>query len=476
MLTITTTHEPATDIGYLLHKHPDKIQTFEVPYGTAHVFYPEASPNRCTAALLVEIEPMKLTRRGNRHTPEQFLQDYINDRPYTTTSHFSVAIAEVFGTAMNGRCKDRPELAKTPIPLEATITSVRSRRGPELIKRLFEPLGYEVECDTPLMDPAFPSLEESYHHNVTIRATKTVQQLLNHLYVLLPVLDNQKHYWIGRDEVDKLVKIGKEWLPDHPEKEIISRRFLGHRTGLHTQATEQIKSILNERETDDQPEQEDTPDEPQTSQVANEDDLEKPLRLNSLRIEAVMEAVKQSNATSVLDLGCGEGRLMQELMGKTALTNITGMDVSPISLERAKRKLRINKMEPDQKSRLNIIHGSLMYRDSRLEGFDTAIAMEVIEHIDPTKLDAFQEVVFGSARPRTVVITTPNVEFNVLFEDKTRKFRHRDHRFEWTRQEFQDWCDQAAKQHNYTVEFKGIGQPDDTHGTPTQMAIFARNE
>ena len=189
MLTITTNHQPATDLGYLLHKHPDRLQTFELPFGNTHVFYPEARNERCTAAMVLEMDPIRLTRRGGRSdsAPQNLIQEYVNDRPYAATSHLSTAIAKVFGTALSGRCDAMPELAQTPIQLEIGVASVRSHHGPDLIRRLFEPLGYQVETETPPMDPGFPEWGEGRHHNLTLKSrSHTLRETLVHLYVLLP--------------------------------------------------------------------------------------------------------------------------------------------------------------------------------------------------------------------------------------------------------------------------------------------------
>ena len=483
MLTITTTHQPATDLGYLLHKHPDRLQTFEIPSGKAHVFYPEATPERCTAALMLEIDPIRLTRRGNPggSTPESLLQEYVNDRPYTASSHLSGAIKRVFGTAMSGRCKDRPDLVGKPMSLEARVTSVRSRRGAEIIQRVFKPLGYTVTTETLQMDPRFPDWGDGHHHNLVLSSeSRTLRELLIHLYVLLPVMDNQKHYWISRDEIEKLMRFGKDWLSSHPERDIISRRYLGHRRSLTAQAQEQFENEPSENEELAELPAEEGTAEPQQAgpaqpiRVTREDVLEKSISLAERRNQAILEELRSCGATSVLDLGCGEGNLLRDLMKESQLARIMGMDVSLRSLEIAERRLRLRDMPPEQRKRLTLAHGSLIYRDPRLAGADAAVAMEVVEHIDATKLGAFEDAILGSARPRTLIVTTPNREFNVLFENFKGPFRHRDHRFEWTRAEFQEWAGGAAERRGYSVSFRGVGDENETHGAPTQMAVFTR--
>ena len=500
MLTITTTHHPATDLGYLLHKHPDKLQTFPLPFGNAHVFYPEAQEDTCTVALMLEVDPVRLTRRGNAGGSNPFLlQEYVNDRPYSASSHLSVAIAKVFRTAMSGRCEERPHLAASPIPLTARVASVRSRHGTGLIHRLFTPLGYQVETVTHPMDPSFPDWGPGYHHDVLLESsTRTLAELLTHIYVLLPVMDNQKHYWISQDEIEKLLRFGEGWLPSHPERDIISRRYLGNRRNLTGQARERLDTQQAEQEQqEDQnaeagldspassldtagPEEGDNPadpheQQPQTSRMS-EEDLEKYISLNELRIQEVTKCIRQHQAQSVLDLGCGEGQLIRALMPEPTVTSITGVEVSLHTIEVAQRRLRVRDMNPEQRRKLTLLHGSLLYRDPRLQNADAAVAMEVIEHIDLDKLHAFEDAVMGGAKPKLLIITTPNQEYNVLFPNFTTTFRHRDHRFEWTRQEFQDWAQTAAARQGYTVEFQGIGNQDDELGAPTQMAVFSREE
>ena len=169
MLTITTTHQPATDIGYLLAKHPDRVQTFNIPCGKAYVFYPEASPERCTVAMLTEIDPIAITQQRRRQgSGDAAIQQYVNDRPYAACSHLSVAIAEVFRSALNGACKEHPELVDTPMPLVANIPGLPSRQGTQFIRNLSEPLGYKVHTDTPPVDSQFTQWGESSHHDVTL--------------------------------------------------------------------------------------------------------------------------------------------------------------------------------------------------------------------------------------------------------------------------------------------------------------------
>ncbi len=466
LLTITTTHQPATDLGYLLHKNPARLHSFELSFGHAHVFYPEATPERCTAALLLDVDPIGLVR--NRKGPSGeggTLDQYVNDRPYVASSFLSVTISRVLSTALGGRSKHREELAQTPIPLQAKISVVPCRGGEKFLRRLFEPLGYEVEAQRHALDETFPDWGESSYYTVELSATVRLQDLLTHIYVLIPVLDNEKHYWVGDDEVEKLLRHGATWLPAHPEKEEITRRYLKYRRDL---AHEALARLVDE----------DTPDPDVAVAVHNseEEAVEQSLNLNEQRLNAVVAALKSANAKSVLDLGCGEGKLLRVLLADRSFDHVVGVDVSHRALEVANERLRLERLPDRQRERIKLMQGSLMYRDRRLAGFDAAAVVEVVEHLDEPRLAAFERVLFEFAKPATVVLTTPNVEYNVRFETlPAGSFRHKDHRFEWTRPQFREWAESIATKHQYSVRFLPVGPEDAAVGAPTQMAIFDKN-
>ena len=464
-LTLTTTHHPATDLGYLLHKNPARLQSFIASFGRAHVFYPEASVDRCTAALLLDVDPIGLVRKGRGQDTGGFaLEQYVNDRPYVASSFLSVAIADVFGTAMGGRSKDRPDLAETAIPLEATLTVVPCRDGAALLYRLFEPLGYAVDLTAHPLDPRFPDWGESPYYTLTLRATTRLRDLLTHLYVLIPVLDDDKHYWVGDDEVAKLLRHGEGWLATHPERERIVARYLKHRRGLAAAALDRLTDtdVLD-------------PDAVEEQHGQEEEAVEQPLNLHAQRLVAVQDALKQSGARRVLDLGCGEGLLLERLLADPSFTEIVGLDVSYRALERAAGRLCLDRAPERQRARLTLIHGSLTYRDRRLSGYDAAAVVEVIEHLDPPRLTAFERALFEFARPTVVVVTTLNREYNRRFTTlPAGTFRHKDHRFEWTRDEFQGWAEALAARYGYTVRFAPVGPEDPDLGAPSQMAVFSR--
>jgi 3' terminal RNA ribose 2'-O-methyltransferase Hen1 len=223
------------------------------------------------------------------------------------------------------------------------------------------------------------------------------------------------------------------------------------------------------------PEDATNPDDAETAHDSEEASVERPISLNEQRIGAVVAALKQSGATTVLDLGCGEGQLLRPLLEERQFARIVGVDVSHRALEKAHDHLHLDRMPPLQRERIALLHGALTYRDTRLEGYDAAAIVEVIEHLDPPRLAAFARVVFACARPRTVILTTPNREYNVRFTTlPAGQFRHKDHRFEWTRAEFQAWAHAVAEQHGYAVRFLPIGPDNSEVGSPTQMGLFDR--
>ncbi len=465
LLTISTTYPPATDLGYLLHKNPGRFQSFTLPFGRADVFYPVADEDRCTAALLLDIDPVGLVRpKAGASNSTGWLQQYVNDRPYVASSHFSVAIASVFNSALAGNCRERPELAQQQLPLEAHLPTLPSREGPKLISQLFEPLGYSIEIQEHPLDACFPEWGVSPCFSVGLKGMMRLRDLLVHLYVLLPVLDDAKHYWVGDDEVDKLLRFGAGWLSDHPQQELISTRYLKRQRSLVRQALDRLS---DDGRTDSEAAAE--------RGQHDEERLETPLRLGEQRMQAVLDALREAGATRVLDLGCGEGTLLRELLREPAFRSITGVDVSHRALETAHARLRLDNLPAAQRERITLLQGSLTYQDQRLAGYDAAVAMEVIEHIDPERLEAFEAAVFGAAQPGAVIITTPNSEYNPLFENlPSGEFRHRDHRFEWSRPQFHEWAQAVGGRRGYDVRFQDIGSKHPTRGAPTQMGVFAR--
>ena len=198
------------------------------------------------------------------------LDQYVNDRPYVLSSFLSVAMSRAFGTAMTGRSKGKQELADQKIPLTATLSVVACRGGDGLLHELFEPLGYKVSAEHHPLDEKFPEWGEGPYYAVTLQGEVRLQDLLNHLYVLIPVLDAEKHYWVGDDEVEKLLRKGEGWLAAHPHKEAIVKRYLPYQKHLAREALARLA-------------EEDNPDPDETAEVNSqaEEKIEEPMPYGS---------------------------------------------------------------------------------------------------------------------------------------------------------------------------------------------------
>ncbi len=305
------------------------------------------------------------------------------------------------------------------------------------------------------LDPHLPGWGDSRYLDTTLTATVRLADALTHLYVLLPVLDGAKHYWIGGDEVDKLLRVGERWLAAHPDRELITRRCLAHRRGLVRSALES----LAEADESDVDTLDNALDEPRVPSLAEQ------------RRGSVLAVLRGCGAHRVLDLGCGGGALLRDLVADPRFTEIVGVDVSSRALEVAARF--VDRLPDRARERVTLRQSALTYTDTSLAGFDAAVLMEVIEHVDEERLPALEHAVFGVARPETVVVTTPNIEYNARYETLPEgSLRHADHRFEWTRAQFRAWADGVAERHGYAVRYLPVGPEDSRVGSPTQLGVF----
>lgn len=468
MLFLSTTYKPATDLGFLLHKNPARVHEFNLAFGKMVVAYPEATEERTTAAVLLQVDPVGLVRGSGS------LDQYVNDRPYVASSHLSVALVDAFSTAMNGKSKDRPELVNTPIPLTIRIPVLPCRTGVERLERLFQPLGYHVSANPVPLDDQFPEWGSSPYLDVTLSGTVTVQNALRHVYILLPVLDARKHYYMDRGEVEKLLRHGEGWLKDHPERNWIVRAYLGRKPSMVRDALGQLAQAeeelaLENNQVDEAyvaPE-----DAGATAQDAASSQARK-VSLHDQRHQRLVEIITEWRPRSVLDVGCGEGKLLGKLIPIRGIDRLVGMDVAYYEVEKAIRRLRLEDAGPRMRERVQVFHGSLMYRDVRLRGFEVCVASEVIEHLDPPRLRTFEQVIFGDAQPEKVLITTPNRDYNAVWD--VAAMRHEDHRFEWNLEELKAWADRVAEEFGYKTSIEGLGEQHETYGFPSQLAVFTR--
>jgi 3' terminal RNA ribose 2'-O-methyltransferase Hen1 len=463
LITLTSTAPSASDLSHLLRKHPAKAQSFDLAVGTAHVVYPEATDDRCTVALLLEVDPIALVRdKRFRSAGAASITHYVNDRPYASSSMLAVALGQVFRTAMGGRSDMFPELAASALPLTVTVAALPARGGADLVRDLFAPLGWRVEATPVPLDPAFPAWGDSLYVDLVLTGEVRLADALRHLYVLLPVLDDGKHYWVADDEVGKLLRAGDGWLADHPARDLITRRYLAHQRDLVGEAGERLDAGS---------------DAPAEAAPAEEPGALAPREtsLARLRAETVHAVLTEVGACTVADVGCGSGALLAHLVADPAFTRLIGTDVASSDLERAARRLGLRDASDRVRERIRLLQSSATYEDPRIAGLDAIVLMEVIEHVDPDRHAALEASVFGSASPASVVVTTPNAEHNALYPGLAAgALRHPDHRFEWTRAEFAAWAARVADRFGYLVEIRPVGDADPVHGSPAQLALFRK--
>ena len=304
---------PATDLGYLLHKHPGRMQSFALTFGQAHVFYPEAYAEKCTAALLLDVDSVGLVRRPHRQFADNFaLAQYVSDRPYVASSFLSVAIARVFSSALSGKCKDRPQLVETAIPLSARLSILPCRGGEKLLRRLFEPLGYTITAERHTLDAQFPDWGESRYFTVTLENTCRLSELLTHLYILMPVLDDESTTGSARQRSKSYLKHGKEWLTAHPEQESIGTSLLETSTSaypvrhLPNYAKKIFKKLLT-----------------QCKHKKRSSLKDGSVSTTSVWLRSLKSSSNPARG-AVLDLGCGEGNCSVNCWLKSSLRKSSG--------------------------------------------------------------------------------------------------------------------------------------------------------
>ncbi|RLP80254.1 3' terminal RNA ribose 2'-O-methyltransferase Hen1 [Mycetocola lacteus] len=479
-LSITLTGTHASGLNHLLHKHPDRVHRREKNGSTATVFTPVFEPDRVTVGLLLEIDPIALVRGRGAARDSFTLGQYVNDRPYAANSLLAVALRQSFSTAFAGNSTARADIVDIPLPLRFEIPALP---GDSLIRELFEPLGWRVsETEVPL-DPEIPAWGEAAVRRVVLEQDIVLARALSQFYVLLPVLDGAKHYWVDQSETQTLLRHGGDWLASHPRRELILRRALIHQGEYVDEATAALDGAADAPDAQGTPGAQATPATGSaagaTGSAANmtgsAGSATPRISLARERRDGILARLRELPVSTVVDMGCGQGALLNVLLRDARFTRVIGADVSPSVLAQAERALGLDRMPETQRARLELVQSSLTYRDDRLAGADAMVLMEVIEHLDTERLPRLELAVFTHARPAHVLVSTPNAEYNVHYPGLAPgAFRHTDHRFEWTRAEFANWAERVAAEHGYRVSYSGLGPEEPATGAPTQLATFTR--
>ncbi|SFE70951.1 3' terminal RNA ribose 2'-O-methyltransferase Hen1 [Paenibacillus algorifonticola] len=466
-LTIKALGEHADKLSFLLSKHPDHLYERKEKEARVCLVYTISSPEETEVLLFVEPDPIDLYKGSSEHYD---ITHYINDREFAVSSLFCAYMRSALGTALNGKPKEAyAEWVQHPFQLELSFGPLASNLPDRTIEELFGALGYEVEIERADIAYPFQLKSRSSARIIRLAGKQTLQLALRQLFIMLPMLDDYKHYFIGEEEADKLHRYGEGWLAAHPLRELIIRRTLRF-SPLITKFNRELAQKA-ERQPEDQ----------QValgiaSPVDIEEEPPRKARLNELRYEAIAEVVEAlpQNA-SIVDMGSGEGKLAARLGAITGVKSI--MAVEPSGKSQIRALERFAKLEGRQGTVVpQAVIGSLFYYDEWLCGKDVLVLCEVIEHIDAFRLDQAIEMIASRYKPQSWIVTTPNKEYNKLYELDDYEMRHNDHRFEWTREQFREWCEKWGEPFGYAVRICGVGDADRQYGQPTQMAVFTRLE
>lgn len=458
LINITVTGENAKALSYILWKNPEHIFDREFSSGHVVVFFSEYSDQKATASMLVLVDTVGMVRSEWG----KMSSSYVDHRPYAASSITSVALKEAYSSAFAGKSEtaEIDAIIKQKLPVEIELSSVWTKGGVQNVHDFFEPINYAVKAEKLPYESKWLK-SDSNVFNITLTGMQTIPDLLRHLYVLLPALDNKKHYFVDGNEIAKLLSHGEGWLETHPHKERIVSRYLIHRHNLIEEALEQLTEDILDEDTEE----------------GTEEAVERPIRLQEERLQTALAVLRTLDPAPLKlgDLGCGSGDFIRLIENDRAFPEVIGMDVSSKALQLAEKRLHLDRRNAWQMPKISFIHGSLVYKDSRLKGLDAILLLEVIEHIDAAKLPIIEYNIFEFLSPGYVFVSTPNQEYNSLFPSiEKNALRHRDHRFEWTRNEFKQWSDAIAVKYSYEVEFFNIGPCDDNLGAPTQMAVFKK--
>ena len=445
-LTIRATGENVKVISYLLAKNPNNVYERNHKGHLVRLFYSECSETELDVTIFVTPDSLELKQNGS-YTYD--ITHYINDREFAVSSIFCSFIRPALGTALNGQPKEEyKEWVNHCFPFEFQFGPVSSTLSNEEIRALFEPLGYETTISRAETNYSFHLKQKSTARFISLKGSTTLQHGLRQLFVLIPVLDNYKHYYIDEKEIEKIERYGEGWLENHPLKSFILRQALRFK---------EVYSIVQKTE---------------ESEESKEKTVK--IRLNDLRYEKIIEMVKGIEPRRrIVDFGSGEGKLSLRLGFVDGVQEVLAVEPSETAaLQAIERFEKVRHQEGFVMP--TPLWGSLFYYDERLKNKDIMILCEVIEHIDAYRLPKMMDTILNEYQPKVLIITTPNQEYNAVY-NLGEQIRHHDHRFEWTREEFQTWC-VDRNNGNYELAFIGIGEMHEQYGCPTQMCVFSRKE
>lgn len=423
-LSVYTKTPHAKAISHLLAKNPATLYERNTKGHAVRFVYHTMTDSELHATIFVTPDSLALIKEN-----ESFdITHYINDREFAVSTIFLSLIRSALGTALNGKPKEEySRYATMAFPFSFEIGPLSSKLSDEEIKNLWRPLGYEV---------SITSISEAKRARfLTLTNTVTLKNALQQLFVLIPVMDDYKHYYIDETERERLEKYGVGWLENHPLREFIYKKAL------------RFKSLYMTNTTDKKPSKH---------------------SLNIQRYEMIAKKVAALHPKKVIDMGAGEGKLSKILAQNTSISQLYSVDPSNHAITQMKRSFADENFVITP----TIKWGSLYYEDETFSQADVFILCEVIEHINEERLPQIMKLITQNYTPKHLIITTPNAEYNAVYN--LDDMRHDDHRFEWTRQQFQIWCQNIAP--NYNCEFSGIGDVHEQHGTPTQMCIMTRSD
>ncbi|KQY91115.1 3' terminal RNA ribose 2'-O-methyltransferase Hen1 [Paenibacillus sp. Root52] len=478
-LILQASGEDAAVVSHLLAKNPNNIYDRTDKGVRVRMVYTRATSSETEVLIHAEPDPVDLVRGS----PDGYdITQYINDREFVTSSLFCSYIRSALGTALNGKPKEEyTKWVEHPFDLQLSFGPVASDLPDRVVEELFSHLGYAVTLEREELSYSFDLKKRSSVRRIILRGQETVQNALRQLFLLIPVLDNYKHYFISEDEIDKIKRYGDGWLETHPHKELIVKRTLrfaelirkyeskegrlsiSDNKPLSAEDVENDRNELAERSNE-------ASTEASTDDVLTDD-------LNELRYRAITEVVARlPHRQRIVDMGAGEGKLSARLATIAGVESI--LAVEPSGQSRLRAMERFAKLEGRHGvfAMPEPIIGSLFYFDEQMQHQDVMILCEVIEHIEAYRLDGIMNTLLQEYQPEVLIVTTPNKEYNDVYAMEQESFRHHDHRFEWTRAELAERCVEWSAGTNYTYTIQGIGEQVEGYGQPTQMIIFGRRE